>query len=138
VVVNEGLESILRSLLRDSVLGTEIRLFTNAVAVTVDTVLADLVEATFPGYVGIPANTLTWPDPAINVDGEAESDGPLMEWEATSDPASPETIRGLYVVVKDNLAVESLYLAYSFPDPTVITVTGDQVAKRLNFFADQY
>ncbi len=134
MVVNDGLKSILRSILRDTTLGTTIRLFTNSILIDETTTLVDLDEATFPGYVGILASTLVWPDPEINLDGESESDGPLMEWEATSDPASPETIRGIYVTILDNVAFESLYLAYT----TVITVMGDQVAKKLNWFTDQY
>jgi len=138
MVVEEGLKAILRFILRDSVVGTSIGLFTNLITIADDTVLADLTEATFPGYAQVPAITVTWPDPAINVDGEAESDGPTIVWECTTSPGSPETIRGIFVQIVDNTATPALFSAYVFPDPVVITIIGDEVAKKLNWFTDNY
>jgi len=138
MVVDEGLKCILRFLLRDSALDAQIGLFSNAIEPDVDTVLADLTEASFPGYVTIPAVDLTWPDPAINDDGEAESDGPIMTWEATGSPGSPEAIHGLYVSIVDDESEESLFVAYAFPEPVTITSAGDQVQKKINWFTDQY
>jgi len=138
MVVEEGLNCILRFMLRDSVFGMEIGLFTNSIVIDETTVLSDLDEATFPGYARIPAVSIVWPDPAINIDGESESDGPTMTWEATSAPGSPETIRGIFVRIVDNASVEALFVAYSFPDPTVITLAGDEVQKKLNWFVDNY
>jgi hypothetical protein len=138
MIVEQGLNCVLRFMLRESVFGMEIGLFTNSIVIDDDTVLADLDEATFPGYVRITAVSLTWPDPTINLDGESESDGPTMTWEASSAPGSPETIRGVFVRILDNTAAESLFLAYVFPDPVVITLIGDQVQKKINWFCDNY
>jgi len=138
MVVEEGLKAILRFILRESVMGTSIGLYTNIVTIDDDTQLVDLAEATFPGYTQILATTVTWPDPAVNLDGEAESDGPTLTWECTSAPGAPETIRGIFVLILDNLGDENLFLAYNFPDPVVITIAGDEVAKKLNWFCDNY
>lgn len=138
MIVEEGLKAILAFLLRDSGIDAEIGLFTDVLTETDVTVLADLTEATFPGYARQQTRSLTWPNPTINGDNEAESDGPTITFEATSAPGSPEVITGIFVTIKDEVAAEALFLCYSFPDPVTITAGGDQVQKKINWFCDNY
>lgn len=138
MIVEQGLMSVLRFLLRDSAMNGEVGLFTNAITVNDGTVFTDLTEATFPGYARQPLTALVWPDPTINPDGEAESDGPTITWEATSAPGSPQDVTGIFVTIDDPDETENLFLCYVFPDPVTITDAGDQVEKKINWFCDNY
>lgn len=138
MIVEEGLKGVLAFLLRNAEIDAQIGLFTDILTETDTTVFSDLTEATFPGYARINTRDVIWPDPAINGDAEAETDGPTMTWEATSDPGSPEDVTGIFVTIKDDEAVECLFLVYSFPDPITIAADGDQVQKKINWFCDNY
>jgi len=138
MVVDQGLLCILRFMLRVSAIDAQIRLYTSDTTPAEDTVLSSLTEATFSGYAAIAAVDVIWPDPEINGDGEAETDGPVVTWEADSGISSPETIHGLYVSIVDETASEFLFMAYRFPDPVIVSVDGDQVQKKINWFTDQY
>lgn len=138
MIVEEGLNSMLRFLLRASAMGGSIGLFANDLTPADDTVFADLVEPTFPGYAQQLCTSLVWPDPAINGSGESESDGPTVTWEASADPGSPEEIFGIFCTVLDDADVVSLFLCYRFPDSVTVAADGDQVQKKINWFCDNY
>lgn len=134
MVTNEGLLGLLRYLLRSSAIQTKIGLFANNYTPVPATVQADLTEATFAGYARIDATSITWPDPAINGDDQGESDGPTITWTCTAAPGSPETIYGLFVLFTDESAAIRTLFAFRFASPTVITLSGDLVSKKLNWF----
>ena len=138
MIVEEGLNSMLRSLLRSSALGGSIGLYVNDLDPGDDTIFTELTEATFPGYAQILCTAITWPDPTINITGESESDGPTITWTCTSTPGSPETVYGIFCTVLDEASVVSLFLCYKFPDPIDIAGSGDQVMKKINWFCDNY
>lgn len=138
MIVEQGLMAILRFLLRNPEIDAEIGLFTNALTPVADTVLGDLTEATFPGYARVQTRDLVWPDPTINVDTAAETDGPTITFEADDDPVAPEDIHGIFVTILDDEAVENLFLCASFTDPITIAGNGDQVQKKINWFCDDY
>jgi hypothetical protein len=138
MIVEEGLNSMLRSLLRDSAIGGSIGLFSNDLTPADDTVFADLTEPGFPGYAQQLCTSLVWPNPAINGSGESESDGPVITFTASSAPGSPVTIYGIFCTVTDNADVVSLFLCYRFPESIDIVGAGDQVLKRINWFCDNY
>jgi hypothetical protein len=117
MIVDEGEIAILGQLLRNPDIDAEIGLFTNIITIALDTVLGDLTEATFSGYARIASSSLTWPGPTTNMDSEAESDGPLLTFEADADPGSPIDVTGIFVTIKDDSDEEKLFMAYSFPDP---------------------
>lgn len=138
MIVEEGLKAILRFLLRNEIIDAKIGLFTNALTPIDSTVLADLTEATFPGYAQIPTRDLTWPDPTINGDDAAETDGPTITFTADDDPGSPEDVHGLFVTIQDDEDEPMLFLCAAFADAVTITEAGDQVQKKINWFCDDY
>jgi len=73
--------------------GVGIALFTNNFIPTVDSVLADFTEATFPGYA---PQSISTPNAAfLNGTGRGEVDADLMTWTATG--ASGETVFGYFI-----------------------------------------
>jgi hypothetical protein len=78
-----------------NVAGTIIGLYQNNLAVTVNTILTDLVVATFTGYGVKPA--LHSVAPFINGAGNVETQAPSVSWTPT-DGVNPNIIYGAYIL----------------------------------------
>lgn len=98
-----------------------LQLFSNDLDPNVNTLLADLVEATFDGYAEEAAYTLG--GAYIDTDGQIHLTGPSKLWTATGTTVT-ETIFGWMLL---NTAGTALYLAGRFPNPIPITAIGDGV-----------
>jgi hypothetical protein len=72
-----------------------IRLFVNDYVPTVDSLLADFTEASFPGYPG-PQGLAAWTFAGINLDGAAESGSDTKTFVSAGGPPN-ETVHGYYV-----------------------------------------
>lgn len=134
--VNEGKLTVLRYLWRASPPALEIGLYTNTITITDATQLSDLTEATFPGYARILTSIVAVADPTINGDDQGELDSPTLTWAASGDPSSPEVIKGMFVRMPNEGAIQKLLWAENFVDDITITLTGDQVQKKINFYDD--
>jgi len=135
MIVNEGLICLLNDLLNGSSYGLKIKLFINNITPDANTVLGDLTEASFAGYSFISIPSVAYPAPTINGSGQAESDSGTLNWTCTSSPGSPQTVYGLYVIMEDTSALKKLLFAAAFDTPVVITTSGDEVNKKLNWYA---
>jgi hypothetical protein len=74
---------------------SKIKLFKSNTVITPDTVLADLTEADYTGYV---AQTVTaWGTPVLNGDGKAETIAPSHTFAPTSPTTVPNIVYGYWV-----------------------------------------
>lgn len=76
--------------------GAKVHLFTNNITPSEATVLADLTEATFPGYTTGGVAITTWGAAYLDVDGNAIVDGNEVQFQP-SDDTTPETAYGWYL-----------------------------------------
>lgn len=97
----------------------EARLFVNDVEVDVDTVLADLEEASFTGYFRQQLASAMW-TPAVTVAGRAESiyGTTPLQWIVAS---IGETVYGVYLV---HMATNALLAAETLATPRVLDTPG--------------
>jgi hypothetical protein len=135
MIVDEGLITLLKFILRDAEIDAKIGLYVSNTTPSASTVMADLTEATFDSYARKTAVSITWPDPAINLDGNAESDGPTLTWTTLAENSPAQTVYGLFVVIDDNAANEKLLFAHRFATEIVVEHIGDNVQKKLNWFS---
>jgi len=103
-----------------------LRLFTNDIAVSPETVLADLVEATFSGYA---EEALTGQAVAQDINGTnfvSFGDGEFTH----NGGGTAESIIGYYLV---NATDTALLLVERFPEPVPMEANGDkiQIAPRI-------
>jgi hypothetical protein len=99
---------------------TKMKLFQNNVVVTPATLIGDLTEATFAGYV---AKTLTWAvGPYLNPAGQAEIQNGSVNWTPT-DSVTPNAIYGYWV--ED--AAGNLLWAENFTTPRSMASTLDTI-----------
>lgn len=133
----EGRKYILKNLLITHANDLYIRLATNIPAGSADDVeLADLTEATFPGYSQLHA--VVFPDPTINGSAEGETESPTLTWTGGGGVVTPETITGLYVVFIDPSFVEHLIFWEPFAASITIAADGEQVQKKLKILDNNY
>jgi hypothetical protein len=111
--------------------GAELRLFTNAITPSKDSVFADFAEPTFTGYA--PVTPLTW-----SAVGNAGTDGLYNDTEVnitcTATPTPAETVEGYFLCAAGGGA---FLFGERFEDPVGIAAIGDQlslqIVAQLNF-----
>lgn len=86
-----------------------LRLYRNDIAPNLDTTLADLVEANFPGY-GPRMIGGQFPFPVTNAENFAQSDGPTVTWNATNQSSDTVT-HGWYITFQTDLVPSLLFCA---------------------------
>jgi len=97
---------------------TQMALFKNDYTPDLNTTLANLTEADFPGYAR--GTTLSWSSPVINLNNRAESETDPQDFERTSTGAT-QTIYGLYLLSATN----ELIAVSRFDNPIPLTNQGD-------------
>lgn len=122
IIPDEGLARILASIVQLPVTGVTpwmLRLFVNDIEPDRDTVLADLVEASFGGYGAYTMVRSYWTDPVVT-DHKAKSTWKTTAttWTVTS---SPETVYGMYYTDDDFNVIRGVY---RFDSPYVLEVGG--------------
>jgi hypothetical protein len=96
-------------------------LFVNQVTPTKETVIGDLVEATFNGYAEV--EELVFGTPYQNVNGQAQMNAPSVDFVST-DGVIQETVFGWALV---NAAKTALYYCELLTTPVPITAGGQGV-----------
>lgn len=102
-----------------SAIDTRFHLYVNDTPLTLDTVLADFVEASFAGYA--PIRVTTWIDAAWIVDRVATL-ADLAVWECSAD-GPPQTVYGYYVV--NGTGTSLLWAERRVGGPVVMQFAGD-------------
>jgi hypothetical protein len=103
--------------------GLDVGLFVNDYLPNETTVLADLVEPTFPGYLRLSASG--WGSAFLNALGQGEVDLPPLTW--TSSGTNSDVIHGYFLVdAFDDVIFLERFAGVGipmFPDPQQLSVT---------------
>lgn len=100
--------------------GLFVGLFTSTVPITPSTLLADLTEASYTGYV---RQALAWGTPVNGPDGAADVPATSLEWVMTADAVTPFFVHGYFLV---HLIAGTVFLAgETFAQPVGFTLSGD-------------
>jgi len=134
MIPDEGLKAAVHTLLKSTGLTVAIKLFKNDVTIDSATVLADLTEADFPGYASKLTSDIVWLGPDIDGGGLGRMRSPELVWTASSAPGSPQTIYGIHIIVVDPGPSSRLFFAEAFAEPIVITLSGDEVKRKVTLF----
>ena len=122
--------TFLDSTIADQLEGAFLSLYQNNYTPIGGTVLADLVEADFPGYA--PIELVGWPNAALNADFKASTQLP-MQFFTCSGSATPNNIYGVYVVS----AVGDLLYVERNPSAPIAMNTAGQLYGYLPRFTDR-
>lgn len=128
IVVKTGLRAYLADTQHDQLL---LRLFSNNVAITPDTVVTDLTPAAFPGYADfdiMPSMS------GVTIDGlgRAQESAPPVVFVRTAGAGS-ETEYG-WALVRKVGATETLIAADTFSTPRTIDTAGQNIAITASVF----
>jgi len=93
------LQAIIDTVLSDGAEEYSLRLFTNDVTLTFDTVTGDLSEPTLTGYAPIVLDSASWPTAECNGEGDGQTKISAVGWTFTGN--FPETLYGWWVTNRD-------------------------------------
>jgi hypothetical protein len=131
-LTDEGKVNLLRQLLGNTYAGIEIRLAKSLAPVAEHLLtFATIAECDFGGYA--PIVPTGWPDPTLNIAGEAESDDTTLLWTASGVTGSQD-VWGLYITFLGHGYTQYVLAAHRFASPVTIAADGETVAKNLNAY----
>lgn len=94
----------------------------NALTPTRTTVIGDLTECDFGGYAEL--TNSVFGAPAINGDGNAESDTGVLTWTAAG-LSGAQTAYGFAIKIKNTAGTYVLFAVHKFAQPQTVTINGD-------------
>lgn len=133
---DEGVLNILAYILASGDIDLKYRLFKTNITIDANTVLADFTECDFDGYA--PLDSVTEPAVTVNGSHEANSIGDLLTWTCTATMTPPQQAWGMYVTFTDLGTHDALLMAWTFDAPISIAFSGDQVKKKVNWYAKDF
>jgi len=104
-----------------SSLGWQLRLYTNSGTLTLATVLADLVEPTFPNYAPIP---LAWTTPALNGSNESQMQLTASNTFTQVGSGGGDLVYGAFLVRSYSGTAVALYDWKAFSSPILFNFSG--------------
>lgn len=111
-----------------------VHLFTNPVGPTPTSELAELTEATFPGYA--PKAAITWDTPLVQPGSIVTLSGGDVQFVCNGTPVTPETIFGAFLgqnLGGNGAAPDTLYGVLTLDEPVGIDAAGEGVRVPLRF-----
>ncbi len=99
--------------------------------------VANFTECDFPGYAALGGSTgVAWGDASINLDDKAESQSGELTWTASDLMSEPQTIKGMYILVRIDDESEDRMLWFERISPTVtLALPGEQFQRIIDLQA---